>query len=366
MQLRSLALVGLSSCLLLACSGSSDDTPAANTGGHAGTSGHAGVGGSSPGSGGGGGGGNAGASGGNAGAAGDSGGGAPVTFGIEGWSPSSAETPHFFCQADDAFRVHPTRPRLYFRHEDEDFIRQRGQGALLSQWKYLEAMAKHMAAQSPSSTTATKDVKGWFGDKGQAVAFLGYMNQDAAYVDWAIAWAKALGQGALPSDDTPLRARCQRIAVVYDWLHDAMSDSDRNEIRGYERRNAGVGYRRRRRGARGLHGGVPQSRRRWGRRELHGRERWRFDPSRHGTAVRRVGDLFGERLRERSSHRRPRRLRDPCAHDEPGRGRHGEVRLQQPRQARTTSPNSQSRLMLAVASDIADHRWVMKTPRQRT
>jgi hypothetical protein len=167
-------------------------------------------------------------------------------FGIEGWSPSSAETPHYFVQPDDQFRVHPTRPRLLFRQEDVPWIQARIEGPLAEQWDYLGWMAESMAEQSPSSATATDDVKGWFGDKGQAIAFLGYIEKNQAYIDWAVAWAKALGAGAVPSDDTPRRARAQRIAIVYDWLHDEMSDEDREQIRAdlikYTESLAGMGY----------------------------------------------------------------------------------------------------------------------------
>lgn len=166
----------------------------------------------------------------NIGGAAGGGGTGNVTYGVEGWSLSSGEAPHYFLQPDADFRVEPTHPRLFFRQGDIDFLKARMSGPLAEQRDYLEWMASSMFEQTPSSATATDDVKGWFGEKGQAIAFLGLMDGNQDYIDWAIAWAKALGAGTPPSDDTPLRARCQRIAVVYDWLHDLMSDADRGQI----------------------------------------------------------------------------------------------------------------------------------------
>jgi hypothetical protein len=223
--------VGLVSCAaVLACSGPGDGEENAGTGGSAanGTGGSAATGAGAAGVGGG-----AGLPNGGAGGSAGEAGGPPITFGVEGWSPSSSATPHFFVQPDDLFRVHPTRPRLYFRQEDVDWIKQRGQGPLAAQWKQLRWMADSMMQSGAASSTATGDVKGWFGEKGQAVAFLAYIEQDAARTKWAVDWAKALGVGSVPSDDTPRRARLQRMAVVYDWLYDAMTDADRAEIRGY-------------------------------------------------------------------------------------------------------------------------------------
>jgi hypothetical protein len=154
-----------------------------------------------------------------------------VTYGIDGWSLSSGEAPHYFLQPDADFRVEPTRPRLYFRQADVEFLKSRMTGPLAEQRDYLEWMASSMFEQAPSSATATDDVKGWFGDKGIAIAFIGLMDQKQDYIDWAVDWAKALGAGTPPSDDTPLRARLQRIATVYDWLHDEMSDADREQVK---------------------------------------------------------------------------------------------------------------------------------------
>ena len=88
-----------------------------------------------------------------------------------------------------------------------------------------------MAEEDPTGATATDNVKGWYGRKGRAIALLALLQDDDAYRDWAVAWAKALGDMPVPSEDTPLRARLQRMAVVYDWLYDRMSDADRTEIR---------------------------------------------------------------------------------------------------------------------------------------
>ncbi|MBW2527117.1 MAG: heparinase II/III family protein [Deltaproteobacteria bacterium] len=152
-------------------------------------------------------------------------------FDEEGWHPSSDRDPYYFLQPDDLFRVHPTHPRLYFRSEDIDWMIARGAGPLGDQWSNLEWMASSMAEEDPAGATATDDVKGWYGAKGRAVTLLALLQQNDTYRDWSVAWAKALGDLPVPSDDTPLRARLQRMAVVYDWLYDRMSDADRTEIR---------------------------------------------------------------------------------------------------------------------------------------
>jgi hypothetical protein len=214
----------LAFALCLGCSGGDDSSSGgpggggSSSGGNSGNSGNAGDGGTSSG----------GSS--NVGGAAGGGGTGNVTYGIEGWSLSSGEAPHYFMQPDADFRVEPTHPRLFFRQGDIDFLKARMSGPLAEQRDYLEWMASSMFEQSPSSATATDDVKGWFGEKGQAIAFLGLMDDNQDYIDWAIDWAKALGAGTPPSDDTPLRARCERMAVVYDWLHDKMSDADRSQI----------------------------------------------------------------------------------------------------------------------------------------
>ena len=171
-------------------------------------------------------------SGGSAGGGAAGGGGAGGTGpGPEGWYPSKGETPHFFLQPDESFHVHPTHPRLYFRQADIPWLVERAAGPLSDQWNELTWMASSMAEEDPTGSTATDNVKGWYGRKGRAVALLALLNDDAAYLDWAVRWVKALAALEIPEDDTPLRARLQRMATVYDWLHDRMSSADRAEIR---------------------------------------------------------------------------------------------------------------------------------------
>jgi hypothetical protein len=149
----------------------------------------------------------------------------------EGWHPSSGEPPHYGLQPDGSFHVHPSHPRLYFRSDDLEWLVARGAGALSGYWGELDWMASSMAALDPAGPEATDNVEGWYGDKAQAIALMALLTDDADYRTWAVAWAKALGALALPTDDTVLRSRLQRLAVVYDWLHDTMAAADRDEVR---------------------------------------------------------------------------------------------------------------------------------------
>lgn len=153
-----------------------------------------------------------------------------AAFDAEGWHPSSERDPCFFEQPTGSFAVHPSHPRLYFRSDDVDWLLARGQGPLSELWSEIEWMASSMAAEDPAGSTATDSVGGWYGSKGQAVALLAVLQQDATYRAWATAWAKAIGALDMPTDDGTLRERLERLAVVYDWLHDSFSEADRAEI----------------------------------------------------------------------------------------------------------------------------------------
>ena len=177
------------------------------------------------------GGGGTGAAGGGAGGSGGQGAAGGANPGPEGWYPSKGETPHYFLQPDDIFQVHPSHPRLYFRQADIPWLIERSGGPLADQWDELTWMASSMAEEDPTGSTATGNVKGWYGRKGRAVALLALLNDDGAYLDWAVSWAKALAALEIPEDDTSLRSRLQRMATVYDWLYDRMSAEDRAAIR---------------------------------------------------------------------------------------------------------------------------------------
>lgn len=146
------------------------------------------------------------------------------------WTPTSGKMPQFYASETSSFRVHDGRPRLYFRSSDIDIILDRAHGPLAEQWAHLGRMASQMVTVDPAGTTATKSVSGWYGDKARAIALVGLLEDNQEYANWAITWAKALATLPIPADDTQLRARIQRMSMVYDWLHGQMSTADRQII----------------------------------------------------------------------------------------------------------------------------------------
>ena len=150
---------------------------------------------------------------------------------IEGWHPSLGVPPHFFLQPDTSFHVHPTHPRLYFRSDDLDWIRARAAGPLSDHWSTLEWMASSASDLDPGSSTATDSVGNWVGQKCETVALLALLEGNATYRDWAVQWGQALAALPIPGEDGELRARIERLAVVYDWLHGSMSEEERAPIR---------------------------------------------------------------------------------------------------------------------------------------
>jgi hypothetical protein len=160
---------------------------------------------------------------------------APVMSGVaqDGaeWTPTSGFAPGVQLPPDAEFRVHADRPRLFFRPADIPVIKQRAAGPLSAQYQRLSNMAAAMAAKDPAGNQATATVTGYTGDSGQAVALIGLLEGNQAYINWAIKWAKALSAMSVPSRDDTLSSRIERIAIVYDWLYNRMSASDRQVIR---------------------------------------------------------------------------------------------------------------------------------------
>ena len=148
----------------------------------------------------------------------------------DGWHPSSGLHPHYFKQSDSNFQVVASHPRLFFRQEDLDWIRQRGAGSMQTAWNSYAGMADYAYSVAPDSSEATASVDGYRGDCGAAVAFFALVDSNANYLAWAVGWAKALGDLAMPTDDGELRARITRLAVVYDWLYELMSGTDRTAV----------------------------------------------------------------------------------------------------------------------------------------
>jgi hypothetical protein len=147
------------------------------------------------------------------------------------WSPTSGIAPGVQLATDAEFRVHADRPRLYFRPADIPALKQRAAGPLAAQYKRLSEMAAVAAAKDPAGNQATTNLTNYGGDSSQAVAFIGLLEGDQAYINWAIKWAKAIAAMPVPSDDTGVSSRIRRMSVVYDWLYNRMSATDRQVLR---------------------------------------------------------------------------------------------------------------------------------------
>jgi hypothetical protein len=152
-------------------------------------------------------------------------------FDTSGWSPSMNKTPHFFLQPADQFKVQENHPRLYFRHEDMEWIRARASGSYKEIWNDIQWIASIMPNYPPDSAKAIDNLNGYDGNCGQLTAFVGVIDNNAVYKNWAMSWGKALSAKQIPTDDTQLRATLARLAIVYDWLYDDLGSEDRETIR---------------------------------------------------------------------------------------------------------------------------------------
>jgi hypothetical protein len=147
--------------------------------------------------------------------------------GASGEVVSSVES--FTTLAEDRFTVRSDRPRIYFTSEDLPRLRERIKGSHAAYWEKLrKECSDHMQETSAQLTVDSHQGKNVLAD----LAFAGRLGGIAEYKKKAI--DAALVAAASDPDSVsrgPLRDIPEGMAVVYDWLYDDLTSSQRDTLR---------------------------------------------------------------------------------------------------------------------------------------
>jgi hypothetical protein len=172
------------------------------------------------------------------------------------WELSKNGAPSYHLSTQGAisdFRtiVYPQHPRLYFRDTDFTYLKSKMSSY---EWRSLKSVIDGRFADSATieAQLANFNITVQATDTDMQKAFLlldayeennaeytrlmilvAYMEESAYYINLAIEWAKHLAN-MTPEDsrgDIMLRRRIERLAEVYDWLHERLSDADKKVIR---------------------------------------------------------------------------------------------------------------------------------------
>ena len=133
--------------------------------------------------------------------------------------------------------VYDKHPRLYFRDTDVAYLKSKMLG---DDWRTFKEVLT--ATRLPKTKTREESLAFLLDrsvqeqtEYGRMLTFLAFMERDSYYLDLAKAYAMELADVNRvleeSDDDVILRRRMERLAELYDWLHDDFTESERKILR---------------------------------------------------------------------------------------------------------------------------------------
>jgi hypothetical protein len=153
------------------------------------------------------------------------------------WQLSSKIVPKFTKLATDisdfSTIVYPNHPRLYFRDTDIEYLKNKLNSSLWSDYRNALSIKLPKTLTTGEAIEKLDAFEDAWSDYARIMILAASLEEDSYYQNLAISWAMALAANntGSSSDDTVIRRRVERLSEVYDWLYDVLTDGQKKTIR---------------------------------------------------------------------------------------------------------------------------------------
>ncbi|HVR75824.1 MAG TPA: heparinase II/III family protein [Planctomycetota bacterium] len=123
--------------------------------------------------------------------------------------------------------VRKTHPRILFNSDDIPVIQKRVVGSHSRSYKAMIEACESKLSSSAASIAKSGKNEGY----AMAYAFIGYFSNKASFRDKAVDIALECAKLGSGGEKMSVRLRLQTLALVYDWLHSTISESNKSKLK---------------------------------------------------------------------------------------------------------------------------------------